>query len=75
VAGRHRLDPLVDRGGEARHHEELDHPAGHHHVLPVAGRHFPGALRRTDIGALSFATDPARGTFILLLLLVAIGGH
>ena len=51
VAGRHRADPLVDRGGEARHAEELDHPAGDHHVLPVAGRHLPGALRRADVGA------------------------
>ena len=42
----------VDRGREARHAEELDHPAGDHHVLAVAGRHLPGALRRADIGAL-----------------------
>ena len=51
VAGRHRADPFVDRGGEARHAEKLDHPAGDHHVLPVAGWHVPGALRRADLGA------------------------
>ena len=51
LAGRHRADPLVDRGGEARHAEILDHPAGDHHLLPVAGRHLPGPLRRADLGA------------------------
>ena len=41
----------VHRGGEAGHAEILDHPAGDHHLLAVAGRHLPGALRRADVGA------------------------
>ena len=51
VAGRHRADPFVDRGREARHAEKLDHPARDHHLLAVAGRHVPGALGRADLGA------------------------
>ena len=73
VAGRHRADPFVHRGGEARHAEILDHPAGDHHLLPVAGRHLPGAVGRADLGA-CLRHRSARGTFILLLLVVAIGG-
>ena len=51
LAGRHRADPFVHRGGKARHAEILDHPAGDHHLLAVAGRHLPGALGRADLGA------------------------
>jgi hypothetical protein len=38
VAGRHRADSLVYRGGKAGLAEILDHSAGNHHVLAFAGR-------------------------------------
>ena len=51
LAGRHGAAALGDRRREARRAEELDHPAGDHHLLAVAGRHLPGALGRADLGA------------------------
>ena len=47
----HRTAALGDRGREARHAEELDHPARDPGLLALAARHLPGPLGRADLGA------------------------
>ncbi len=51
----------------------LDGAAGHRRLLPVPAGHLPGALR-VLVSVHAFASDPSRGLFILVLLIVAIGG-
>ena len=73
VAGRHRADPLLDRGREARHAEIWTILlAIITFSLSLVGTFLVRSGVLTSVHA--FAIDPARGMFILLLLLVAIGG-
>ena len=63
-----------DRGREARRAEELDHPAGDPRLLAVACSAPSWSARACSPRSTPSPIDPARGVFILALLIVYIGG-
>src|SRR5439155_4132071 len=70
---RHRAAALRGGDGEAQCAQGVDHPARDPGFLALADRHLPGALGvLTSVHA--FASDPTRGVFILMILVMFIGG-
>lgn len=73
VAGGNRAAALPGGDRKAGQLPRLDGAAGHRRLLPVPAGHL---LVRSGVlvSVHAFASDPSRGLFILVLLIVAIGG-
>lgn len=73
VAGGNRAAALHGGDRKAGQLPRLDGAAGHRRLLPVPAGHL---LVRSGVlvSVHAFASDPSRGLFILVLLIVAIGG-
>ena len=75
VASRHGADPFAGRHREARQLPRVDATFIPFRIFPFFTRHCPaGAFRARLTSVHAFASDPKRGTFILVFLGVVVGG-